>query len=347
MPAEIENQNGTWVFLAPISNLILTNDPTLRIVRCNIVRASSLPYCRKKIGLRRPLSEFKTRFIKSFFDLGKSYLTLRLTGVGKDVRPEFLKHCEDELYILASSQLGYGQRKGNGVPCISDQYRSGKVSFLLHNSNENSWTQPNYVVGHIMELVIDKTWHLYHKHHYFHKLLKILRGELKVEKQWKQTLYDASVLIGMSQCSSDLTTSFLWNMIAIEMLLTSEREKYAEVLPERAEAFLGWVYDWRANEYEDKIRKCYQKRCLIVHNGDRKCVTQGDLEFTDAILFNLLTNLIQHHAVFKGKNDIKQFSEKVKAEHLLGVKTTVRPKSLSFTRKKIENLPHPFSEAKK
>ena len=332
----MEEGHGTWIFLAPISHLILARSPTYKIVRCELVRASSLPHCRKRIGFKKRISEITekhTQFIKPFFEKKKAFLTLRLTGKGAEMRPRFVKHCEDELYILALSQLGYGNRSSNGVPCITDQYQSGKVSFLLFNSNDNSWTQPNYITGHILELALDDQWHKFHSAYFFHTLLKILRNEIEVEKQWRETLYNASVLAGMSQCSNERTTAFLWNMIAVEMLLTLDGEKHAEILPERVEAFLGWVFDWNEKNYSEKIQDCYKKRCAIVHNGDRSCVEKEDLFFTDSLLFNLFTNLVRHHSIFKGKQDIKTFSEKVKAEHLLGLKSNVRPKTLTFTQK--------------
>ena len=83
--------------------------------------------------------------------------------------------------------------------------------------------------------------------------------------------------------------------------------------------------------YKEKIKSAYKKRCAFVHNGRREEITVEDLLFTDDLLLNLLINLIQHINIFKSKEAVIEFSNKVEAEYLLGVTPRVRPKSLQFS----------------
>jgi hypothetical protein len=153
-----------------------------------------------------------------------------------------------------------------------------------------------------------------------------------VKRSWKNDLKRAATLIGQSHCSIDITQSFLWNMIALEILLTQHdrHRRYTDILPERIEAFLGWIGFWDTDNYTERIAEVYGKRCDFVHAGKREHITVEDLLFTDDLLYNLLFNLIHHINHFPSREAVIDFADKVKAEHTLGIKSRVRPKTLTF-----------------
>jgi hypothetical protein len=119
-------------------------------------------------------------------------------------------------------------------------------------------------------------------------------------------------------------------MIAIELLLTQQGDFYNSALPERAEAFIGWSINWKRLNYRDRISDAYRKRCGFIHAGNREAITIKDVLFTDDIILNLLVNIVKNTDIFYSKKQLIDFSEKVKAEHLLGIKSKVRPQSLQF-----------------
>jgi hypothetical protein len=115
-------------------------------------------------------------------------------------------------------------------------------------------------------------------------------------------------------------------------LLTKE-DKLLDTLPKRAEAFLGWILYWEDEDYGGRIRDVYLKRNLLLHQGKRNNITEQDLAFTDHLLLNLLTDLVRHPKLFRSKEDVIAFSERVEAERVLGVKPKVRPKTFMFIRR--------------
>jgi hypothetical protein len=185
---------------------------------------------------------------------------------------------------------------------------------------------------------------------FFTRLLKILRGEIDVARGWREELRRATVIIGESIGANDLFKSFLWNWVALETLLTRKGDKVGEMLPKRAEALLGWallsddpeITLWAAGEYTARIEDVYRKRNRLLHQGKRDGITEQDVVFTDHLLLNLLSNLVALPKVFHSKDAIIEFSEKVEAERILGVKPRVRPKDLRF----IGTLPRPESRLK-
>jgi hypothetical protein len=108
-------------------------------------------------------------------------------------------------------------------------------------------------------------------------------------------------MIGEGVGANDLLKSFLWNMLAF----------------------------WEEEDYKGRIRELYRKRNDLIHQGRRDRITHEDLAFTDHLLVNLLANLV-NLPIFNSKDAVIDFSKKLEAERILGVKPRVRPKDLRF-----------------
>ena len=325
-------RGGEWVFIVPISGVKLTESVNneFKINRVLLVSKEKLPRIRSRLGLPTPVSQMHSRY-KEYFSSSDTFAVVRQSGELKNTKNYCRKLVQDELSILSLSKVGYERRRFGSYPSIRGEPTKGMVSDFLIDVNDSRVSLGSKIVGHHNTLVMSGLWKGYQKNNFFLKYLKIIRGETNIESGWKNDLERAGILIGQSQCSSDLAQSFLWNMIALEMLLTRQGDKYLDVLPKRIEAFLGWVGFWEYENYEEKIKSAYKKRCALVHNGKRELIAVEDLLFTDDLLLNLLINLIQHIKIFKSKDDVIDFSNKVEAEHLLGVTPRVRPKSLQFS----------------
>ncbi|MHC4215145.1 MAG: hypothetical protein ACYSWP_17430 [Planctomycetota bacterium] len=204
------------------------------------------------------------------------------------------------------------------------------------NVKNDSALLNNQKTGKIGDLCLDKNWENWQKEIFFFKLLKIIKEEGIVDSSWRYNLYRVSRLIGQSLTSNNIAQAFLLNMIAIESLLTRQGDKYTEVLPERIEAFIGWVGYWGIENYKEQIKSVYTKRCQYVHDGNDTNIEIRDILFADDILLNILSNLISHNNIFKSKEDVIEFTTKVSAEQVLeinGHKSKIRPKTLHFLSK--------------
>jgi hypothetical protein len=324
-----------WVFIAPLAGINLTKviGNEFKILNVTLVEKSKLTRIGQRLGLKLTSSEIKKQITESDKWQGpnaNTYAFIRHTGTPKNISNKCLSILKEELYILASSQLGYGKRKSNAHPSLMGDQNIGKISYLFLDPNSKARLYSNRLTGKYMVLTLDNIWKQHHKASFFIKLLKLLNEKSPIEYGWRKLLRRAAIMIGQSQCSNDLVHSFLWNMIVIEMLLTAQGDKYREVLPERIEAFLGWVGFWSTSDYNRRINEIYTKRCKLVHDGKWEIINIADLLFTDDLLLNLLVNIVNHPKIFNSKKSVINFADKVKAEHLLGVKPKVRPKSLVF-----------------
>lgn len=329
----IRRLSGSWVMCVPISNLVIEKDGIAqehRVDRVTFISAKKLPYIRKRLGIPMKMSTLRKKHKTSACNILKKYYTyaiIRFNGCLETEEAKALNRIREELSMLALSQIGYAKRRRNFAPTIAREQGVGVTEYFAVKSSDSSFVSSAMLRGKVGPLVLNKQWKYFQKKAFYFKLLKIIRGEIGVARQWKNDLRNAAILVGQSQCMLDLPQAFLWNMIAIELLLTHQGDKYLEELPKRAEAMLGWVNYWSDDNYESRIKDIYKKRCALVHNGVRENILIDDLLFSDDLILNLFTNIVGHIDIFYSKEAIIAFSEKVQAEHILKVKPKVRPRS--------------------
>jgi hypothetical protein len=267
---------------------------------------------------------------KSWLSKAAVYACIHHSGDPHGNEYEYIGLVRDALHILTASELGYAKRRYTSVPNVLgySSLSSYEYMFIL-KSNPNSL--PGWqLIGTPQPMTIDRQWTSFHSAMFFPTLLKIINRSLRVSPSWRETLAKAAILIGKSMSTKDVGQAFLHNMIVIEMLLTKQGDRYSDILPERIESFLGWVGYWQQEDYLEKIGKAYRLRCSIVHDGRFDYVTVEDLLFTDDMVLNLMNNIVRHIRLFHSKNDVLKFSERVRAEHILGVNAKVRPDTLMF-----------------
>lgn len=325
-------ERGKWLFIVPIEGLEISKElgHEITINKVTFVCKSKLPYIRKRLGFPDRISTLvKNRLYSSFFKHPKYFAVCSLSGEGKDKEDEFIHLVREELDLLSLSQLGYGRRRHNACLSLAKSKPIGKLNYLMLNTDTRSGMLHDKLVGQYMSLRLNSRWANYHGAGYYFKLLSILKKK-ELSSSWFDDIKNASLLIGQSQSSNSLTQAFLWNMIALETLLTHGNDKHSRQLPKRARAFIGWSNNWELEEFEEKIQKVYKKRNNIVHSGKVKNLSVDDLLFTDNLLLNILYNITIHIKMFRNKEALISFSEKVEAEHLLGIDSKIRPKTLHF-----------------
>jgi hypothetical protein len=326
---QLDQHSGKWFFIAPIGNLVLNEavENEFRIDRVLLVAKKKLPRIRKRLGINKRIVELKiSTSYTEFFECAEAYAIVNYNGKLADARRECLQLVKDEISILSVSQLGYSKRRSTGYINILGEHLSGRIRYFCLNKDDPSHFLDNRLTKSPTSFRLDGTWKRFQSRILFFNLLKILRRKIPVADAWRKDLRKAAILIGQSRNSNDVPTAFLWNMIALELLLTRSNESYLSSLPKRVEAFLGWV----SPDFKDNIPEIYAKRCSLVHAGERECISIEDLLFTDDLLVNLLMNLVKYPKLFGSKEKIIEFAVKVEAEQILGVKSKIRPKGLRF-----------------
>ena len=325
--------HGKWVYITPIENLFLTRvvNQELQIEQVLFVGASKLPRIRKRLRIKQRISEIPKPF-QPTFEKASVFAVVRQSGTPRQLETKCHQLAREAVHILSSSLLGYAKREFAPRIAVSGDTSQGIRKHILLNTENSMIRSSQALTRHTSGLVIEKGWRNFQERFFFQKLLSILNNRTHVKPPWRNNLRRVAVLVGMSLAAHDIAVAFLWNMIALEMLLTQQGEKYAgkyrEVLPKRIEAFLGWVGFWRQGGFVKRINEVYSLRCGLVHDGNADGITAEHLHFTDNLLLSLLTNLVNYPKLFSSKEAVLEFTEKVAAERLLGVKPKVRPKRL-------------------
>lgn len=330
---KVKDQKGLWLFVVPVTGLVLTDDVNREITinKVTFVCKSKLPNIRKRLGFPLTIAELKKkRWAGNFFDSSDVYGICKIGGVGSGAEKEFFVILRNELSVLSLSQLGFGRRHNNASLAPSTKNETGLLTHLMMNLVKESTVINSSKVGRLSELRLDNRWNENQKSSFFFELLELLRGNASVSSGWERDIKNAVFLAGQSQSSSELPHAFLWNMIAIETLLTHRGDSYSIALPKRVEAFIGWTTSWSLSNYEERIKEAYTKRCSFVHGGMSEDITIEDLLFTDILLVNIFFNILKHLDLFHSKEALIDFSNKVEAEHVLGIKSKIRPKTMSY-----------------
>lgn len=321
---------GNWTFVIPVKNLILTKavNREFRVNRVTFVNRDKLPYIRKRLGFGAPISELKKKVSnRHFFEESTTFAVVRQCGEGENLEHTCLRLVREEASILAASQLGYSKR-GQTVPIApTGEVWTSEVRYRVVSDEES--VSGGYLfkaTSSSGQVVLDGRIKGHLDRAFFTNLLKIMHGDIPVEESWRKELCRVALLVGESVASDDLLKSFLWNVSAIEMLLTKDEKGVIDILPRRAEALLGWVAFWEFDNYEDRIRDVYLQRNRLLHGGHREEITRQKLAFTDHLLVNLLSNLIGQSKPFRSKDEVIQYSKALEAERTLSLEPRRRVK---------------------
>jgi len=335
------------IFVTPVAGLELTEAVRheFRVNRVLFVSATKLPRIRNRFRIPETLASYRSRSpaISSILDASATLAVVRHSGESGEVQQESFRLVQEELAILALSQLGFSKRRSLSHPRILDVAPRRTLRYVLFDEGGVSSVAGVRVIGAILPLRLDQPWLEFQEDVLFLPLLKILQGTKSVSRGWRSLLRRTAVIVGRGMVSSHTPTAFLSNMIALEMLLTEQGERHIDVLPKRIEAFLGWAGYWEKRGFSDKIKRIYALRCKYVHQGESDEITKKDLLFADDLVLNILTNIVHHPREFYSKESVIRFAELVRCEQQLGVRPKVRPRTLRmlaprYTKKDLEQI---------
>lgn len=325
------DSKGKWVFIFPIQNLEISKEikSEFRVDRVRFVTGKKLRSLASTLGIDPSRFELASKVGESLSDRC-TYGVVQHGGVLKTIVTKVNSILAEEIDIISASQLLYKRRQSSCPIRLADSGARGFTTQIVMDSASDQGFVRSQISEHPFPLVINKHWKAYHKELFFLRFLKILQGSTNVANSWRDTLARSVRLAGRSFNAVDHGAAFLWNVIALEALISRQGDKYATAIPERIEALLGWIGFWDTANFHTRIEELYQLRCKVVHDARLDLVNPADIRFSEELLMNVLSNLVRHPRLFSCKDDVIAFAEKVAAQKLLGKRLTTRPKTLIF-----------------
>ena len=326
-----------WTFMVPMGNVVLHEDvgQEFKVDRVTFVQRDRLP----------PEVNKPSRLLDSF-KLADTFAVVREPGTKDKVERRCLQLVREESSLLTLSQLGFAKRRQmRPIVPVSEVSIPFSIPFRAVSSL-GEFGKFFVTTPPVVALGLDGRWEHYQNHVFFTNLLQILRQETNVEASWRNDLRRASLMVGESIGASDLLKSFIWDWVALETLLTHRREMgTGKTVPKRVSALLYWVfysareddkektqevYDRMTKMHDDRIRDVYKKRNGLLHNGERDGIADRDLEFTDHLLLNILTNLVRFPRLFHSKAAVTKFADEIEKDRSEGASPRERPANFMF-----------------
>lgn len=335
---KVRDKTGNWIFISPIEGVSLTSETSFEftIDRVTLVSKARLRRVRKRLGFTESFGDISKRIgkvnpVNELLSESEVFAVYRCKGKGSELEHEMKREVTRELDYFSASQLIFTKRGRSASPRLSQGRNINSLAYLMYLRAKKDFAIHQSLTGRYNSITIDKHWKEYQSESFFAEFLNILQRKKNISTAWRKDILNSTLLAGRSQSTDIRVNAFLWNMIAIETLLTRSNDKYSIELPKRVYAFLGWLNDWAENDFQQRISKLYKKRCEIVHAGNIDTVEPEDLIFSDVLLYNTLNNILLHLDIFSSKDKLIEFSKKVQAEKLLGVDVNTRPDTLSYT----------------
>lgn len=319
--------------MAPVVDLVLSKDIgyEFTVDQVTFIESGNFRRKRKRFGLTHPILVAQPHgVLKRFFEDGQTFGTLRRTGRGDECEQQFIRLLNEELAILAASQTGLESRRSTAAPKLATNRAQRARSYLLLDEVKGAWIQPNVAIPPFARLRLDSRWNELCRRIFFARLLEVIRGRVPVHVGWRRALRTASIFAGQSQCSSDVSQAFLWNMVALEILLIGDGDKFKVVLPQRCCALFGGSPNWAGKMHGSRIEDLVVKRNDLVHRGATDSIILDDLEFSDRLLCNVFASVVRHPKIFSSKTALVEFCKDVEAEKRLGLRRRVRPKNMGI-----------------
>ena len=331
-------KKSNWAIFVPIYNLEISDEigGEFRIENVVFLSSKKIPKIRKRLTMPYKISYYNKQFnpdkkFKNLFTQSKVYAFVKSKRSKDDELSREFTQISEAVYLLASSQFYRNKRDSRilfGGPEFS-QIIFDEVLLFETTSEKASWRHKR--ISPVNPYVLNKLWTKFIAHHFFPKIITILNGKKYVKLKWKSDLRKAALLAGQSYFSSNLYESFLYNMIALEILLLGGDGKTENILVERLASLFGWITREKLDYWFEMINHLYQLRCDLVHKGKTRDITIHDVLESDMLLANLLYNLCSLTHIIKGKEDLIKLSEKISARRTLGLRPIERPNKIQFS----------------
>lgn len=332
----VENKkHESWVLVKGVYGIELSKsiNNEFEIDGVTLISKSKLMSERVRKRLKLPLSVKELALDCPTFAIKNEY-TSKEKSI-EQAREAFETLVLEISYIILATQVWINNDSFKALLNLHGKPNTAVSNVLMYNLNDISQESRNVVkykrprnIFNLDSNVLSSA----RKHGFLSYYLNLDKSNMT--RNMKKDLRNSIIFLGRSQNSIEPYISFLNNMIAIDCLLSSDKEgKHVDSSQKKLEVFFGWTELWFTDLHKDNIKKIYGVRASMVHDGKTDEITIEHVKYTNFILGNLLHNLCKYPNIFRCKNDMDNFLAKVNAERVLGIssrKSKVLPKKFMF-----------------
>lgn len=315
----------TSIICVPVYNLELSSDIGSEIIvdGVTIVSKNKMHNIRRRLGFNQRISEIEKNYSQwlnhSPFDK-ETYALIKWNLKDNEKPYAPLRKIKEALFILASSLFSASNRALIEPFGLPGHELANLHSYFIFDTSSKASRASFRRSPPFERCRLDSQWSSIVRHHFFPEVLKIIEGKYVVDENWKKQIRKATIFAGRSILTQDLNVAFMYDMIAIESILTGGEGKHREALKERLYALLTWYFDRSPGHWEEIIDELYTLRNNLIHDGTTEGIKPINLIYSDILLDNLLWNIAAAHKIIKNQSDLIELSKTIKAKQHLGLK---------------------------
>lgn len=338
----------SWILLFPVYNLSIADEIRngVAVEQVRFLPARKIP---RRLKAYPAVAKFLAEVDPDHLARANAFGILHTRKPYRDdLSPEF-RRFRDAVDLLASS-LFYRQHRTQRTFFGGPEFArpvSDQILLASPDPAGRGSTLRRQLVWLPTPYIIDRAWQSHISHHFFPSLLRILNGGVRCQDRWRCALRRAALCAGRSHMARSRWEAFMYDMIAIEVLLARRGDKFPDALITRLFALFGWFTGEEVSPWADRLKRLYQLRCDFVHDADSTKLRMADVIAADMLLANLLYNFCRLTTIFRSKDDVIRLAEQHQARTLLGqprrkVKgmSIVQQSYSSAEMKELEKAPH-------
>lgn len=222
-----------------------------------------------------------------------------------DLRRRGFQEATHACHILASTLFCCGGRRHEiGFALDGEQFTGARRALLLHPEGRFASTHRS-VVGALKKVNLDKEWFSSVSDTEIIELFGVFHN-LQLDATWRRQIWSAATLLGRSRLAMTMADGFLFNIMALETLLTNRGERNGHRLACRLFGLLGWHLSQVRPECFEEIQRLHDIRCQIVHDSDYTNLTVRQLLLSDIYATHALLNVVRMSKIVRSKAELQE-----------------------------------------
>lgn len=294
-----------WQFLIPIAQLRIDDrDPINGRWRVADVEFLSREAASSRIP--QPAGDSAAAKLRTkFLQRACSFARVTRHGERADAAREAFRDVSEAINLLAVTRAFWVNRASNtgfailGYPLVKE-----RSAWIMEEGGLRNFDTASREGG-LAPFSLDAEWHQYISHSQVRiiELFGALDDE-GLDPSWRAQIRRAGSLIGRSLMTVERADAFLWNVFALETLLTRPGERNGQKLADRIEGLLGLYLPSARPSYRAELVDLFQIRCDAVHDADYGKLKTEDVLLSDLYTVNTLRNIVVNRTRFPSKDSL-------------------------------------------
>lgn len=329
-------KNNSWLLMKSVYGIKLSDavNHEIKIDGVTLISRSKLSdeRVRKRLNLLKPLKEIDT-FDPDCQTIAIQFVYRENSIPYKVIQKEFEILVREISYIILSTVVHIPNVTFKPLINLDGKPSNNSSDFVIQELNEGKIIASHHRKRPYRAYTLKKEQLDSDKYSGFFLSYLKLNDSNEMNESMKKDIRNSIIFLGHSQNAIEPYISFLYNMIAIDCLLTSGEAKHAETAKKKIETLFGWTDLYNKELHKENIKNIYKIRASMVHDGKVESITREHVLYTEFILKNLLHNLCKYPSIFKSKVALDEFLIIADAERVLGIssmKSKVFPKKFNF-----------------